>query len=228
MVDAAMSFRSQTSRERGPRRRPARRCRSRRRPVCAAYRDLAAERHRMRPAQAPLWVEQWIASTQARLLRRGGRRGRQACSGAGARSRRIGAVPHRALHGRQPRQRQFSGRRPEPCCSRRTFSDRRRCLRRSERRGPTSTRWCWSGCCRNSTACQTRCWRCRIFKAPTSSLAVDLDGGFEALLSRVSGKRKRKKHRCADAQVRGRRRASAASRRRRPTRSRGCWTPSSP
>ena len=33
------------------------------------------------------------------------------------------------------------------------------------------------------------------FPSPNVSLAVSLDGGFEALLSRVSGKRKRKKHR---------------------------------
>ncbi len=33
------------------------------------------------------------------------------------------------------------------------------------------------------------------FPSPNLSLAVDLDGGFEALLSRVSGKRKRKKYR---------------------------------
>ena len=35
----------------------------------------------------------------------------------------------------------------------------------------------------------------RIFRSPNLSLAVDLDGGFDALLSRASGKRKRKKHR---------------------------------
>ena len=33
------------------------------------------------------------------------------------------------------------------------------------------------------------------FPSPNLALAVDLDGGFEALLSRASGKRKRKKHR---------------------------------
>lgn len=33
------------------------------------------------------------------------------------------------------------------------------------------------------------------FSSPNLSLAVDLDGGFDALLSRASGKRKRKKHR---------------------------------
>lgn len=33
------------------------------------------------------------------------------------------------------------------------------------------------------------------FPSPNLSLAVDLDGGFEALLGRASGKRKRKKHR---------------------------------
>ncbi|RAZ88415.1 GNAT family N-acetyltransferase [Mesorhizobium hawassense] len=33
------------------------------------------------------------------------------------------------------------------------------------------------------------------FPSPNLSLAVDLDGGFDALLSRASGKRKRKKHR---------------------------------
>jgi CelD/BcsL family acetyltransferase involved in cellulose biosynthesis len=33
------------------------------------------------------------------------------------------------------------------------------------------------------------------FPSPNISLAVDLDGGFETLLARVSGKRKRKKHR---------------------------------
>lgn len=33
------------------------------------------------------------------------------------------------------------------------------------------------------------------FQSPNLSLAVDLDGGFDALLSRASGKRKRKKHR---------------------------------
>lgn len=33
------------------------------------------------------------------------------------------------------------------------------------------------------------------FASPNLALAVDLDGGFEALLSRASGKRKRKKHR---------------------------------
>ncbi|RWE64197.1 MAG: GNAT family N-acetyltransferase, partial [Mesorhizobium sp.] len=33
------------------------------------------------------------------------------------------------------------------------------------------------------------------FPSPNLALAVDLDGGFDALLSRASGKRKRKKHR---------------------------------
>ncbi|RWP59475.1 MAG: GNAT family N-acetyltransferase, partial [Mesorhizobium sp.] len=33
------------------------------------------------------------------------------------------------------------------------------------------------------------------FPSPNLSLAVDLAGGFDALLSRASGKRKRKKHR---------------------------------
>jgi CelD/BcsL family acetyltransferase involved in cellulose biosynthesis len=35
----------------------------------------------------------------------------------------------------------------------------------------------------------------RHFQSPNLSLAVSLEGGFEALLSRVSGKRKKKKHR---------------------------------
>ena len=33
------------------------------------------------------------------------------------------------------------------------------------------------------------------FPSPNISLAVSLEGGFDALLSRVSGKRKKKKHR---------------------------------
>ena len=54
-----------------------------------------------------------------------------------------------------------------------------------------------SACCRNSTALQTRCLALPHFPSPNIALAADLAGGFEGLLSRVSGKRKRKKHRWA-------------------------------
>lgn len=38
-------------------------------------------------------------------------------------------------------------------------------------------------------------WHLRGFASPNPALAVDLDGGFDALLARTSGKRKRKKYR---------------------------------
>ena len=106
MVDAAMSFRSQTSLNEV---RAAARF-----PVSittpAGMRCLSRPRANgiLAPAQAPAWVEQWAASTQADCFVVAVDEAGKPALALALEVVEIGAVSHRALHGRKPRQRQFS------------------------------------------------------------------------------------------------------------------------
>ena len=131
---------------------------------------------------------------------------RQAGFRTGARSRRKRAVPHRALHERTPRQRQFPGRRSG--LSRLGAACRHRRDRRSDPRGAAGHRHhrARTPGCPISTGTPNPLLSLPHLQSPNLSLAVDLDGGFDALLGARQRQAQAQEAPLADAQVRDGRR----------------------
>ena len=159
----------------------------------------------MLPAQSPIWIAEWIANARpdgvVAMVR--GRRQAGLCAGAG--NRAIGPVPHRPLHGRPPRQRQFSGRRPGVPRFRRasTFGAIAAAIRRAR---PDIDMLALERLLPDLDGTPNPLLALPHLPSPNLSLAVDLDGGFDALLGARQRQAQAQEAPFADAQVRGGRR----------------------
>ena len=229
MVDAAMSFRNDRVDAASPSERESAKAASEISVVAgddlSAYAELCAA-GLFAPAQSAAWIGEWVANARPDSLVAIVKVRRQTGLCAGRRNREIRAVPHRAVHERPTRQRQFPGRRSGLSRLRR-FRLRQRSSPRSALRGPTSTYWRSNAWLPISTGCPTRFWRSRTSPAPICR--------WQSISPAVSTRCFRAPAASASARSTARRRASsrppaafAASRRGRPRRPRGCSTRSSP
>jgi CelD/BcsL family acetyltransferase involved in cellulose biosynthesis len=193
MVDAAMSFRSQTSLNEVPASSPL--------PVStttpagmAAYRDLAANGMHG-PAQAPLWIEQWVASTQADCSVVAVEEAGKPALALALEVVRSGPFRVARFMGGSHANGNFPV--ADPSFLRSGMFSAEALLAAVRTMRPDVDALVLSRQLPELDGTPNPLLALPHFQSPNIALAADLTGGFEGLLSRVSGKRKRKKHRWA-------------------------------
>ncbi|MCX7305684.1 MAG: GNAT family N-acetyltransferase [Hyphomicrobiales bacterium] len=191
MVDAAMSFRNQSSEEATRTGTPGP-ASTRMLADLAAYKSLAGKGAHA-PAQSPLWVEHWLASTAADgFVAFLGTTGRPTL-GLALEVVRSGPFRVARLMGGRHANGNFPVADPDYLRSGQFRADTLLDAIRSAR--PDVDALVLERLLPELDGVANPLLALPHVPSPNLALAVDLSGGFEALLSRVSGKRKRKKHR---------------------------------
>jgi CelD/BcsL family acetyltransferase involved in cellulose biosynthesis len=192
MVDAAMSFRSQTSLNEARAASPL--------PVSitpagmAAYRDLAANGIHG-PAQDPLWVEQWAASTKADCFVVAVEQAGKPALALALEVAKSGPFRIARFMGGSHANGNFPVADPTFLKSGKFNAEAPLAAVRTMR--PDVDALVLSRLLPELDGTPNPLLALPHVQSPNIALAADLAGGFEGLLSRVSGKRKRKKHRWA-------------------------------
>jgi CelD/BcsL family acetyltransferase involved in cellulose biosynthesis len=193
MVDAAMSFRSQTSQHEG-RALPAAPASITTPAGLAAYRDLV-ENGIHGPAQAPLWVEQWAASTNADCFVVAVEQAGKPALALALEVVRSGPFRLARFMGGSHANGNFPVVDPSFLKSGQFSAGVLLAAVRTMR--PDVDALVLSRLLPELDSTPNPLLALPHVPSPNIALAASLAGGFEGLLSRVSGKRKRKKHRWA-------------------------------